>query len=30
MSTVLEAKNITRDYRTSGGLFGKPRVTHAV
>ncbi|MDP3898837.1 MAG: ATP-binding cassette domain-containing protein, partial [Mesorhizobium sp.] len=27
---VLEAKNIVRDYRMSGGLFGKARVVHAV
>jgi len=28
--TVLEAKNIVRDYHVSGGLFSKPRTIHAV
>jgi dipeptide transport system ATP-binding protein len=31
MSTpVLEARNIVRDYRVGGGMFGKPSVVHAV
>ena len=28
--TVLEAKNIVRDYHVGGGLFSKPRTIHAV
>lgn len=28
--TVLEARNITRDYHVSGGLFGKQKTVHAV
>ena len=28
--TVLEAKNIVRDYQVGGGLLSKPRVIHAV
>ncbi|MFC0244544.1 dipeptide ABC transporter ATP-binding protein [Falsochrobactrum ovis] len=27
---VLEARNIKRDYHVGGGLFGKPKVVHAV
>lgn len=27
---VLEARDITRDYHVGGGLFGKPKVVHAV
>jgi dipeptide transport system ATP-binding protein len=29
-TTVLEAKNIVRDYHVGGGLFSKPRTIHAV
>jgi dipeptide transport system ATP-binding protein len=28
--TVLEARNIVRDYKIGGGLFGAPKVIHAV
>jgi hypothetical protein len=27
---VLEARDIKRDYHVGGGLFGKPKVVHAV
>jgi dipeptide transport system ATP-binding protein len=30
MTTVLETRNITRDYHSSGGFFGRTRIVHAL
>ena len=30
MTPVLETRHVVRDYHLGGGVFGKPRVVHAV